>query len=125
MNTQCSSRSLPQTAIEPLLLKFAVDFTVTGHMHVYERVHPVINGTVQQLPTGTPNVYTSPKAPLHVVVGTAGAMQHDSWSNPIAPWSAVRAANTFSSYGYGQVCNHGVSVTPTASRNVVPDACMQ
>ncbi len=44
-------------------------------MHVYERVHPVNNGTVVQLPTGTPNVYTAPKAPLHVVVGTAGAMQ--------------------------------------------------
>jgi hypothetical protein len=52
-----------------------VDLTITGHMHVYERVHPVNNGTVVQLPTGTPNVYTAPKAPLHVVVGTAGAMQ--------------------------------------------------
>jgi hypothetical protein len=64
-----------QVNIEPLLLKFGVDLTITGHMHVYERIHPVNNGTVVQLPTGTPNVYTSPKAPMHVVVGTAGAMQ--------------------------------------------------
>ena len=24
-----------QTAIEPLLLKYSVDMTITGHMHVY------------------------------------------------------------------------------------------
>ena len=61
----------------------------------YERTHPVINGTVEQLPTGSPNVYTSPKAPLHVVVGTAGAMQDDSFVSPVPAWSAVRAADTF------------------------------
>jgi len=40
-----------------------VDLYACGHMHMYERVHPVLNGTVVQ----TGNVYRSPSAPVHVV----------------------------------------------------------
>jgi hypothetical protein len=70
-------------------------------MHCYERVHPVNNGTVTQYPTA--GVYTAPKSPMHVVVGTAGAMQVDQWTSPLPAWSAARGADALSSYGYGQL----------------------
>ncbi len=49
-----------------------------GHQHCYERIHPLVNGTVTDRPTKGPDghdVYASPKAPLYVVIGSAGAMQ--------------------------------------------------
>jgi len=92
-----------QTAIEPLLLKYGVDMTITGHMHCYERVHPVVNGTVVSTPTGTPAVYTSPPAPVHLVVGTAGAAQTESFNTPQPAWSAVRGADWVNTYGWGQL----------------------
>ena len=30
---------------------------------------------------------------MHIVVGTAGAFQHEKWVDPIPPWSARRFAN--------------------------------
>lgn len=99
-----------QVNLEPLLAQFKVDVVITGHMHVYERTHPVVNGTVTNLPSGsipTPSggpaadVYTNPSAPIHLTVGSAGAMQADSWVSPIPAWSAARALDWFNSYGYG------------------------
>ena len=85
-----------QRAFEPLLIKYKVDLVTVGHEHCYERIHPVINGTVVTFPTKLSNgkdLYENPKAPLHIVVGTAGAFQHEKWVDPIPPWSARRFAN--------------------------------
>jgi Iron/zinc purple acid phosphatase-like protein C len=75
----------------------------------YERVHPVINGTVMTMPTGTPAVYQDPAATMHWVVGTSGAMQFESWVSPQPAWSAVREADWFNSYGYGQLTAHNAT----------------
>lgn len=75
----------------------------------YERVHPVHNGTVVTLPTGTPAVYTNPAAPVHWVVGTAGALQDEVFLEPQPAWSAVRGADWFSYFGYGQLTAHNAT----------------
>jgi hypothetical protein len=100
----CSTASGPsfQTALEPLLLQYDVDLTITGHMHVYERIHPTNNGEVTVYPTkqrtskGRMDVYQSQgKGPVHVVQGNAGGMQWESWQQPQPAWSAIRMANGF------------------------------
>lgn len=40
-----------QTIIEPLMNKYKVDLYMCGHMHMYERVWPVLNGTVYGYPS--------------------------------------------------------------------------
>ncbi len=72
----------------------------------YERVHPVVNGTVVQTPTGSPLTYTKPPAPVHVVIGSSGALQFDFFVSPSPAWSAYRAADQTSSYGWGQLTAH-------------------
>jgi len=84
-----------QRSVEPLMLKYNVDMYVSGHMHMYERVHPVRNGTVVQ----TGNVYQNPGAPMHVTQGTSGVFQDTSFVSPQPPWSAERMGKL----GYGRM----------------------
>eukprot|EP00038_Savillea_parva_P028381 m.64710 g.64710 ORF g.64710 m.64710 type:complete len:590 (+) comp8242_c0_seq1:66-1835(+) len=95
------------TAIEPLLLAYGVDVTLTGHQHAYERVHPTVNGSVVSFPSPD-GVYQAPTAPLHLMIGSSGAMQEEEWIKPAPVWSAKHFSNTFgqpliNSYGYGRV----------------------
>ena len=84
---------------EPLLLQYDVDLTITGHMHAYERIHPVANGEVTVNPVhfhefSRVDVYYSiGKGPVHVMQGHAGGMQFERWISPIPAWSAYRMAN--------------------------------
>jgi len=84
-----------QQTIEPLMLKYNVDAYFCGHMHMYERIHPVRNGTVVQ----TGNVYHNPGAPMHVVQGTSGIFEDTKFVDPQPAWSAVRAGKL----GYGRM----------------------
>jgi len=83
--------------VEPLFFQYGVDLTLVGHQHCYERIHPSRNGTV--LSTPDPSVaalrvqYTEPRGPVHVVQGSAGALQEEKWAWPAPAWSAVRLAN--------------------------------
>jgi len=83
-----------QTQIEPLMHQYGVDVYVCGHMHMYERINPVLNGTVYQ----TGNVYTNPGVPVHVVQGTAGVFQDFEFVKPQPDWSASRMGKL----GYGR-----------------------
>jgi hypothetical protein len=50
----CSDSSTPSgyaDHLEALCLQYDVDMTLTGHMHAYERVHPVKSGEVTVFPT--------------------------------------------------------------------------
>jgi hypothetical protein len=103
----CSAHGTPggyAALLEPLLLQYDVDLTIVGHMHAYERVHPVKDGEVTAYPTSlregglrhTVDVYNSlGKGPVHVVQGHAGGMQAERWYQPQPAWSAVRFANGF------------------------------
>lgn len=99
-----------QSAVEPLLLEAQVDVMITGHEHGYERIHPTRNGTVVSWPRLVSNgsnpvdVYQNPKAPLGVMVGSAGGLQEDHWIVPRPQWSAFRVTATakkpWAGYGY-------------------------
>mmetsp|Transcript_26845 Transcript_26845/g.86318 ORF Transcript_26845/g.86318 Transcript_26845/m.86318 type:complete len:523 (+) Transcript_26845:29-1597(+) len=96
-----------QTSLDPILREFDVDLVLTGHMHCYERTHPVYNGTVMAMPTRDPatgdaDVYQSPKAPLFLVQGMAGALIEESWVSPAPSWAAVR----HTVYGYSRIHVH-------------------
>jgi len=93
-NSHCPGAPLP-AIIEPLFLQYKVDLYVAGHQHVYERIHPNINGTV----VSTGNFYTNPKAPAYIVQATAGVFMDDSWIDPQPSWSASRQSGT----GFGKL----------------------
>eukprot|EP00602_Paraphysomonas_sp_CaronLab_P010383 CAMPEP_0185024586 /NCGR_PEP_ID=MMETSP1103-20130426/7716_1 /TAXON_ID=36769 /ORGANISM="Paraphysomonas bandaiensis, Strain Caron Lab Isolate" /LENGTH=561 /DNA_ID=CAMNT_0027557601 /DNA_START=46 /DNA_END=1728 /DNA_ORIENTATION=+ len=91
-----------QQALEPLMLKYDVDLVLQGHLHAYERVHPVNNGEVTSHPTTYPegsegvDMYRSTnKGPVYVVQGNTGAMQVERWVHPQPRWSAKRFANGY------------------------------
>ncbi|RYY77464.1 hypothetical protein EON63_18705 [archaeon] len=116
----CSVEGSPHFAdeLEALLLQYDVDLTLTGHMHAYERIHPVKAGEVtvnpKKLPWGASVegdedgkeeakmlgkiglvdvYYSSGYGPVHVMQGHAGGMQVERWTYPIPAWSGFRMAN--------------------------------
>ncbi len=96
--------------LEGLLLENKVDLTVSGHQHAYERCHPARNGTVLAYPRKNyfnEDVYEAPGAPVHLMVGSAGAFQHERWIRPAPAWSGKRFNETgghpFDGYGFVRV----------------------
>lgn len=55
-----------QNAFESIFVDNEVDLVVMGHVHLYERNHPVAHGKVD------PNGLNNPKAPWYIVNGAAG-----------------------------------------------------
>eukprot|EP00598_Pedospumella_elongata_P002502 CAMPEP_0184986312 /NCGR_PEP_ID=MMETSP1098-20130426/16092_1 /TAXON_ID=89044 /ORGANISM="Spumella elongata, Strain CCAP 955/1" /LENGTH=572 /DNA_ID=CAMNT_0027510525 /DNA_START=42 /DNA_END=1760 /DNA_ORIENTATION=+ len=92
--------------LETLLIQYNVDLTITGHMHIYERIHPTLQGGVTCYPqrkrtvTGGKVHYVDTykncgTGPVHVVQGNTGGMQAETFTQPAPAWSAVRFANGF------------------------------
>lgn len=106
-NQHCPGAHL-QSVIEPLLIKYGVDAYMGGHMHVYERTHPCVNGSVVSTPDKD-GVYNKPSAPLGLVLGTGGVfLSLDAWNDgPPPSWSATRADTH---WGYGRLTAHNASV---------------
>jgi len=78
---------------EQILYKFGVDVAVNGHVHSYERSHPVYNG--QRNACGV----------THIVVGDGGNYEGPygaSWMTPQPSWSAFREG----SFGAGSLIIH-------------------
>merc|ERR1711865_1165261 len=85
--------------IEPLMMKYGVDFGFYGHEHDYETSWPVYNGSI----VGGKS-YSNPKAPIHIVTGAGGAPGLDAFGN-FGPWSR----NQLSAWGYGRVTVHNAT----------------
>ena len=90
--------------LEPLMIDMDVDVLISGHIHAYERIHPVNNYKVTVYPikngnndnNNTDDVYYSKGfGPVYVTQGNSGAMQFESWDQPQPAWSAYRYANGF------------------------------
>jgi hypothetical protein len=102
----CSDTGTPggyAALLESTFLLYDVDLVVTGHMHVYERIHPVNQSIVTVYPVEKDHVsgdvyYSEGKGPVYVVQGNSGAMQWEQWLHPAPAWSAVRFANGFIPY---------------------------
>lgn len=74
-------------AMEHLLVTYEVDAVWNGHVHAYERSHPVAFNKVQ--PRG--------KAPVYIVIGDGGNREGEAPYPHTAPpaWSAFRDGSVF------------------------------
>jgi hypothetical protein len=97
-------------ALEDIMIEYDVDITLTGHMHAYERIHPVVKGEVSVFPAQefvlsgseeeknfsirkVDKYYSTGHGPVHVMQGHAGGMQFERWTQPQPEWSAFRMAD--------------------------------
>ncbi|XP_076359677.1 acid phosphatase type 7 [Tachypleus tridentatus] len=81
--------------LEDLFYKYGVDIELWAHEHVYERLWPVYDRKVYNGSVSEP--YTNPKAPVHIITGSAGCQErHDPFVANPPSWSALRNAD----YGY-------------------------
>jgi len=88
-----------QTQLEPIMVKYNVDIYLCGHQHMFERVHPTINGNVVNNGGPNHNYYVRPGAPASVVQATAGVFLDHEFVSPQPTWSAYRT----SEWGYGRM----------------------
>jgi len=86
-------------SLEQLYLDNKVDIVMTGHMHMYERMYPVFNGTVDTAAVQSKHVYVDPIYPVYIVQGTSGAFIDERYVVPKPDWSAHRQEE----YGYGRM----------------------
>lgn len=79
-----------KAAIEPLLYKYNVNIVICGHVHAYERSHPVYHNVVD---------YTN--GVTYVVVGD-GANDEGHAATYIKPTPAWSAFRNGTQYGHGE-----------------------
>ena len=60
--------------LEDLFYKYGVDLEIYAHEHTYERLWPVYDRKVYNGSLKQP--YTNPKAPVHILVGSAVSKMH-------------------------------------------------
>lgn len=92
--------------VEPLLLKYGVDVAFWGHNHAVQRQAAVARGEVVQHAEERVDDrgeivwwHESPGAPVHMVVGTAGAGFTVNANVPGPDWNEL----TFYEWGYARV----------------------
>jgi hypothetical protein len=78
---------LMRESFEELFYQHKVDLVLQGHVHAYERTHPIYKGAVQ---AGAPVFITNG-------VGGNGEGLYTTWQEPAPAWSAHRVAE----YGFG------------------------
>ncbi|XP_026849908.1 acid phosphatase type 7 isoform X4 [Drosophila persimilis] len=87
--------------LEDLFYKHGVDVEIFAHEHFYTRLWPIYdfkvhNGSVQQ-------PYTNPKAPIHIITGSAGCKEErEPFSNDLPAWNAFHSND----YGYTRLKAH-------------------
>jgi hypothetical protein len=94
--------------MEALFKKHGVDLWINGHEHNAERSYPVYNGKLATGPSGgkpggnasAPEVLENPTAPIYIIEGCAGDVEHhEPFTRPQPAYSAFRS-NT---YGYARM----------------------
>eukprot|EP00035_Acanthoeca_spectabilis_P010123 m.178671 g.178671 ORF g.178671 m.178671 type:complete len:301 (+) comp14930_c0_seq3:1239-2141(+) len=73
-NDPAPSKAQAIADFEPLLAEFGVDMFFAGHDHNYETTWPVYQGKVVQAS------YKDPKAPIHILSGSAGPPEWDKFA---------------------------------------------
>lgn len=82
--------------LEPLMVDYRVNLVFSGHIHAYQRTHPVRHNE------------TDPRGPMHITVGAGGRQCNAPFKTASAEdWVAVRDA-TF--YGYGMLRIHNDTI---------------
>ena len=94
--------------LEALFNKHKVDIWINGHEHDYERNYAVYKGALATGPSGgapggnasAPEVIRNAAAPIYIVEGCAGDVEHhEPFTRPQPKYSSLRS-NT---YGYGRI----------------------
>uniref|UniRef100_A0A673C6A3 Purple acid phosphatase n=1 Tax=Sphaeramia orbicularis TaxID=375764 RepID=A0A673C6A3_9TELE len=81
--------------LEDLFYRYGVDLELWAHEHTYERLWPVYGDKVYNGSSEQP--YVNPKAPVHIITGSAGCREKTDTFNPNPKeWSAFRSTD----YGY-------------------------
>lgn len=87
--------------LEELFYKHGVDVELWAHEHSYERLWPIYDYKVYNGSYDHP--YTNPKAPVHIVTGSAGCKEgREPFERKIPPWSAIHSQD----YGYTKLKAH-------------------
>eukprot|EP01038_Epipyxis_sp_PR26KG_P007480 gene7480-10194_t len=127
----CSAMGTPggyADKLENIFLEYDVDLVIAGHMHCYERVHPVKAGITTVYPQKKEmgikkrkvDVYNSlGYGPVHVIQGHAGGMQAERFIQPKPDWSAIRMANGYivpsiNDKNYQYFNNHRIDVSDSS-----------
>ncbi|GLH16659.1 Uncharacterized protein GBIM_20882 [Gryllus bimaculatus] len=80
---------------EEMFYRYGVDLLIWAHEHSYERLWPIYDYKVLNGSYEAP--YTNPKAPVHIVTGSAGCREiHDNFKGNAPAWSGFRSTH----YGY-------------------------
>eukprot|EP01132_Coremiostelium_polycephalum_P000878 gene878-1099_t len=84
-----TSREVLKYSIESLFQKYNVDLYIAGHAHCYERTLPVYKDTVR-------GDYSSPKATVHITIGTGGNQEgpDKGWIDPPVWSNGLRTRDT-------------------------------
>ena len=79
---------LMRDTMEPLFYNYHVNLVITGHVHAYERTHPVYLNQI------------NPAGPTYITIGDGGNIEGHatSYQEPQPAWSAFRNGTQ---YGYG------------------------
>ncbi|XP_040575753.1 acid phosphatase type 7 [Lepeophtheirus salmonis] len=80
--------------LEDLMYKYKVDLAVWAHEHDYERLWPIYNTKVMNGSYERP--YDNPKAPVHIITGSAGCQERHDGFLPLPNRTAFRSMD----YGY-------------------------
>ncbi|XP_030575500.1 acid phosphatase type 7 isoform X4 [Archocentrus centrarchus] len=88
----------PAPGLEDLFYRYGVDVELWAHEHTYERLWPVYGDKVYNGSKEQP--YVNPKAPVHIITGSAGCRERTDKFNPNPKeWSAFRSTD----YGYSRM----------------------
>ena len=96
-------QSAAQSKLEPLFVKFGVDFYAAGHSHLYGVTWPMINGSATQ------HDYTDPKGTIYITEGNGGvpgAPGVHTFTHPKTDWMRIGATGG----AYGRVITSNASV---------------
>ncbi|XP_072023967.1 acid phosphatase type 7-like [Amphiura filiformis] len=83
-----------RTAYEDLFYKYGVDLYIGAHEHNYERMWPIYNNKIYNGSMDAP--YTNPKAPVHIITGSAGNKEGQHFLLPPKPYTAFQTRD----FGY-------------------------
>lgn len=93
-----------RNAFEPLLLQYDVDVYLSGHIHWYERLFPLANGTIDTSSIINGNTYVTGtgKSLTHIINGMAGNIESHSTLSSDEPILNITAVLDQKNYGFSK-----------------------
>ena len=93
-----------RNAFEPLLLQYDIDVYLSGHIHWYERLFPLANGTIDTSSIINGNTYVTGtgKSLTHIINGMAGNIESHSTLSSDEPILNITAVLDQKNYGFSK-----------------------